>query len=133
MFVELRHVIQWLHSARNAKDPRIQFFATLKRSSTIDALSLKLTRKDDVLTIEGKHTFPEINIAALKNKKFKTSMKTSPFKIELKDWEKETVKINIPVPSIFQIPMELAFVYWQFYIILADKNKLKKLEALIKE
>lgn len=133
MFVELRHIIQWLHNPRNARDPRISFFAALKRASSVDPLSLKLVKKDDVLIIEGKYTFPEINLAALKKQKLESKSKTKNFKLEFKDWEKETVKIKIPVPSLFQISLDDAFIYWQFYVILTDKNKMKKFLALIKE
>lgn len=133
MFVELRHIVQWLHNPRNARDPRLQFFAALKRASSVDPFSLKFTKKDDSLIIEGKYSFPEINLAALKKKKLETKSKTKVFELEFKEWDKETAKVKISVPSMFQISLDDAFIYWQFYIILTDKNKLKKLEALIKE
>lgn len=133
MFIELRHIVQWLHSPRNARDPRVQFFATLKRSSSIDAASISVTKSNDVLIVEGRYSFPEINLSTLKKGRFETKSKTKDFKIILKQWDKETAQVDTGLPSIFQIPLEDAFIYWQFYVILLDENKLKKLETLIKE
>lgn len=133
MFIELRHIVQWLHNPRNARDPRVQFFTTLKRSSSIDAASIKAVRNNDVLIVEGKYSFPEINLSTLKKGRFETKTKTKLFKIILKHWDKEAAQVDTGLPSIFQIPLEDAFIYWQFYIVLSDENKLKKLKTLIKE
>jgi hypothetical protein len=129
----LQYVVSWArHGAQNAQDPRLLFFGSLYKSSSIDPHTIIVKQAPgDKLIVKARLMYQAPDIAALKNKKLVMKRDTKDVSVTLGGTEIESEVFISFSRSMFKLSLEEVLLLCNLYTIFSNKEKAKLFQKLI--
>jgi len=129
----LQYIVSWARQgAQNTQDPRLLFFGSLYKSSSVDPHTIKIKQiPDNKLIVKARLMYQAPDIRALKNKKLVMKRDTKDVSVTLGGMETESEVFISFSRSMFKLSLEEVLLLCNLYTIFKDTQKVKLFQKLI--